>query len=68
MGAQPNGKLPFVVKTLECARCKTKQKVRVSTPRSGPAQMSTQYVRCIRCDLQIAVTAAKKTVNGPYPL
>jgi DNA-directed RNA polymerase subunit M/transcription elongation factor TFIIS len=57
----------FVVITLECPRCKTKQKVHVNT-RTGFAQMGGQTIQCIRCDNYFKVTVPDRIVGGPFPV
>ena len=39
---------PYVVMTVECQHCKTKQKVHVAA-RTGFAQMGDQTIQCIMC-------------------
>ena len=56
----------FMVMTIECPHCKTKQKVHVAAGvRTG--RMPTQYVFCIDCDSEFPVRASSKIVGGPFP-
>ena len=56
----------YVITTLECPRCKTKQKVHVST-RSGGVQVGDQTIPCIQCDLDFNVTVPDRIIRGPFP-
>jgi transcription elongation factor Elf1 len=56
----------YVITTLECPRCKTKQKVHVSTS-SGGVQVGDQTIPCIQCDLDFNVTVPDKIIRGPFP-
>ena len=57
---------PYVVMTVECPTCKTKQKVHVAA-RTGFAQMGDQTIQCIRCNNYFKVTVSDKIVGGPFP-
>jgi transcription elongation factor Elf1 len=56
----------YVVITLECPRCKTKQKVHVAA-RTGFAQMGDQTIQCFMCDGHFKVTVPDRIVGGPFP-
>ena len=56
----------YVVMTVECPTCKTKQKVHVST-RTGFVQMGERTIQCIRCDNHFKVTVPDRIVDGPFP-
>jgi hypothetical protein len=56
----------YIVMTVECSRCKTKQKVHVSTGIGG-AQMSDQTILCINCNIHFKVTVLDKIIRGPFP-
>ena len=57
----------YVVMTVECSRCKTKQKVHVAA-RAGFAQMGDQTIRCIRCNTHFKVTVPDRIIRGPFPV
>ena len=57
----------YVVTTVECSHCKTKQKVHVYA-RTGISQMSDQAIPCIYCDNPFKVTVPDKIIRGPFPL
>jgi len=52
----------FVVMTVECQHCKTKQKVHVVAS-TGGAQMGDQTIPCIRCNKHFKVTAPATRVR-----
>ncbi len=56
----------YVVMTVECPRCKTKQKVHVAA-RTGFAQMGYQTIPCIRCNTHFKVTVPDRIIRGPFP-
>ena len=56
----------FVVITLECPRCKTKQKVHVAA-RTGFGQMGDERIPCLNCDNRFKVTVPDRIVDGPFP-
>ena len=57
----------FVVMTIKCPYCKTKQKVHVGV-NLAPGQMPNQYIFCINCDDEFDITLPDKIVGGPFPL
>ena len=56
----------YVVMTVECQYCKTKQKVHVAA-RTGGAQTGGQTIQCINCDNHFKVTIPDRIVRGPFP-
>ena len=56
----------YVIMTVECTHCKTKQKVHVNA-RPGFAQMSDQSIPCIRCNQHFVVRVPDKILAGPFP-
>jgi predicted Zn finger-like uncharacterized protein len=56
----------YVVMTVECPSCKTKQKVHVSTSIGG-AQMSDQTIPCLNCNIYFKVAVPDKIIRGPFP-
>ena len=56
---------PYVVMTVECQHCKTKQKVHVATP-AGLALTGGQTIQCIKCDIQFKVSFSGKIIRGPF--
>jgi transposase-like protein len=56
----------YIVMTVECPRCKTKQKVHVST-NIGGAQMGDQKLSCIKCDDHFKATVPDRIIRGPFP-
>ena len=56
----------YVVMTVECQHCKTKQKVHIAAS-AGGAQMSNQTIQCINCNNYFWVTVPAKIVGGPFP-
>lgn len=56
----------FVVMTVECPTCKTKQKVHVAA-RTGFAQMGDQTIQCLRCDNYFKATVPDRIIRGPFP-
>ena len=57
---------PYVVMTVECQHCKTKQKVHVAA-RTEFAQMGNQTIQCIMCNNHFKVTVPDRIVGGPFP-
>ena len=56
----------YVVMTVECSRCKTKQKIHVVL-RTEPKPVGDQTIQCIQCDLNFNVTVPDKVIRGPFP-
>jgi uncharacterized metal-binding protein YceD (DUF177 family) len=57
----------YVVMTVECSRCKTKQKVHVDTPTGLPPKIGDQTVPCVRCGDHFKVTLPDRIIRGPFP-
>jgi hypothetical protein len=57
---------PYVVITVECLHCKTKQTVHVSA-RTASRMMGNQTIPCISCGNYFVVMAPSKIVGGPFP-
>jgi hypothetical protein len=57
----------YVVMTVECSRCKTKQKVHVNTRPGLPPKIGDQTVPCIKCDIHFKVTVPDRIIRGPFP-
>lgn len=56
----------IVVMTVECPRCKTKQKIHVAF-RAGFGQMGDETIHYLNCDIRFKVTVPDKNVHGPFP-
>jgi hypothetical protein len=56
----------YIVKTVECTRCRTKQKIHVAA-RPGPTVMGDPRISCIKCDLHFKVSVPDRIVAGPFP-
>jgi len=57
----------YIVMTVECPRCKTKQKVHVAA-QTGVVQMANQAIMCISCNKNFRVTVPEKILRGPFPV
>lgn len=57
---------PYIVMTVECTHCKTKQKVHVAV-HVGPGSMPNQSLACIQCNRHFVVTIPDKVLRGPFP-
>jgi hypothetical protein len=57
----------YVVMTVECSRCKTKQRVYVNTRTGLPPKIGDQMVLCIRCGDHFKVTLPDRIIRGPFP-
>ena len=57
----------YVVMTVECSRCKTKQKVHVNTRPGLPPKVGDQTVVCLQCDNSFKVMLPDKIIRGPFP-
>lgn len=55
----------YVVMTVECPRCKVRQKIHVAARNGVPilGEMAT----CINCDHNFKITITDKVVAGPFP-
>jgi hypothetical protein len=56
----------YVVMTVECQHCKTKQKVHVAA-RTGFAQLGSQTIPCTKCKKDFDVMVPDRIVGGPFP-
>ena len=56
----------YVVMTVECQRCKTKQKVHVAASPGG-AQIRGQRIPCINCNKHFKATVPDRIIRGPFP-
>ena len=56
----------YIVMTVECPRCKTKQKVHVSTSIGG-AQKGDQIIPCLICNGLFKATVPDRIIRGPFP-
>jgi transcription elongation factor Elf1 len=56
----------YVITTVECPRCKTKQKVHVAV-RAVATQMADEAILCINCDHRFNVPLPDKILRGPFP-
>jgi len=55
----------FIVMTVECPRCETKQKVHVAF-RAGFGQMGDQTFECLKCDNYFKATVPDKIIGRTY--
>lgn len=56
----------YVVMTVECSHCKTKQKVHVAI-HTGPTQMADESIQCLDCDKFFRAKLPDKIIDGPFP-
>jgi len=56
---------PFVIMTLQCPRCKTKQSDEVACL-NGLTQMVKQTILFLNCDNNFMVTLPNKVLRGPF--
>lgn len=56
----------YIIVTVECSRCKTKQKVHVAV-HTGPTKMADESIRCLDCDNLSKAKLPDKIVDGPFP-
>jgi hypothetical protein len=57
----------YLIMTVQCQHCKTKQKVHIDTS-AGGTQMGIQTVPCISCRNHFKVTVPDKILRGPFPV
>ena len=57
----------YIVMTVECPRCKTKQKVHVNTRAGLPPKVGDQTVPCLKCDNRFEATVPDRIIRGPFP-
>ena len=56
----------YVVMTVECSRCKTKQKIHVALLTESK-QEGDQTIPCLNCNRRFNVTVPDKIIRGPFP-
>ena len=56
----------YLVTTVECPRCKTKQKIHVAV-RAEPTQLADHAIPCLNCNGFFKVTVPDRIVDGPFP-
>jgi hypothetical protein len=56
----------YVVMTVECSRCKTKQKVHVNA-RPGIPPIGEQTVPCVNCDTRFEAMVPDRIIRAPFP-
>lgn len=56
----------FIIVTVECSHCKTKQKVHVAV-RTVATQMADESIQCLDCDKFFKAKLPDKIVDGPFP-
>jgi len=57
----------YVVMTVECPTCKTKQKVHLAAL-TGVAQGGGQTIQCIKCNNDFKVSVSDRIIRGPFPV
>ena len=57
----------YIVMTVECPTCKTKQKIHVAFTVGG-AQISGQTVLCLNCTNHFKANVPDKILRGPFPV
>jgi len=55
----------YIIMTMECSRCITKQKVHVAV-HIGPTQMADETIQCLNCDNRFNVALPDKIIRGPF--
>ena len=56
----------YIVMTVECPTCKTKQKIHVAA--AFGEQIGDQTVHCINCTNHFKVAVPDKILRGPFPV
>jgi hypothetical protein len=56
----------YVVITVECSLCKTKQKIHVAITLGG-TEYGPQSIRCLNCDSCVRVMVSDRIIDGPFP-
>jgi predicted Zn finger-like uncharacterized protein len=56
----------YVVMTVECPHCKTRQKVHVDA-QPKPAFMTDETIRCLNCNGHFNPKVPNKIIRGPFP-
>jgi hypothetical protein len=57
----------YLVMTVECARCQTKQKIHIAN-RPESAQTGSEMILCINCDYPFKVKVPDRFIRGPFPV
>jgi len=57
----------YIVMTVECSRCKTKQKIHVAL-RTGATQMADGSIQCLGCNKYFKATLPDRIIRGPFPV
>jgi hypothetical protein len=58
----------YFVMTVECARCKTKQKIHIANRTEIAQKGSNEKIPCINCDYRFEVKVPDKLIRGPFPV
>lgn len=58
---------PYVIFTIPCSHCGTKQTVHVAA-RTGFAQMSDQMIVCVKCKKEFSVLVPDRILRGPFAI
>ena len=53
----------YFVMTMECARCKTKQKIHIAN-RTEVGQKGNEKILCVNCDHRFEVKVSDKLIRG----
>jgi transcription elongation factor Elf1 len=56
----------YIVTTVECPRCNTKQKIHVALG-TRDAQEISEMIRCLNCNSTFKVTLPDRFIRGPFP-
>jgi hypothetical protein len=56
----------YIIVTVECSGCKTKQKLHVASG-AGAAEERGARVPCINCGYHFEVSVPDKILRGPFP-
>jgi ribosomal protein S27E len=56
----------YVIMTVECSNCKTKQKIHVAV-RPGFSKKADERISCINCGDQFKGSIPDKIIHGPFP-
>ena len=56
----------YIIMTVECSDCKTKQKIHVAAP-AKLARMGDETIPCIKCKNPFTVKVPDKIIRGPFP-
>jgi transcription elongation factor Elf1 len=56
----------YLVTTVECLRCKTKQKIHIANGTEF-AQRGNEKIPCIKCDYHFEIEVPDRFIRGPFP-